>query len=120
MFTVAICLFFRKTKLSVLVACNKLQTESTNAAAIYKTKDFPSTIANNLFDKLQKCSSSFGIRLLSIQYIKREHMQFKQIHRGFKGNFGNIILFLIFLLISYLGMHSYSISSFFIKFINGL
>ena len=64
MFTVAICLFFRKTKLSVLVACNKLQTESTNAAAIYKTKDFPSTIA-----KLQKYSSSFGIRFDLIQFI---------------------------------------------------
>ena len=47
MFVVAICLFFRKTKLSVLVACNKLQTESTNAAAIYKTKNFPSAVANN-------------------------------------------------------------------------
>ena len=61
MFTVAICLFFRKTKLSVLVACNKLQTESTNAAAIYKTKDFPSTIAYIYFINYKNIVLDFSL-----------------------------------------------------------
>ena len=43
MFIVAICLFFRKTKLSVLVVSHKLQTERAQMPPQFiKTKDFPS------------------------------------------------------------------------------
>ena len=43
MFVVPICLFFRKTKLSVLVVSHKLQTERAQMPPQFiKTKDFPS------------------------------------------------------------------------------